>query len=83
MEGSAALMESGPIRISSRDHPFLRLQTWEAQVTLVRLVVNWLLVITLPVWGGTVLAVVAVKDAITKDFLIRQALFTGKRWFWE
>lgn len=48
----------------------------------IRLLINWMAILTLPVWGGTVMALVVVWDAL-KGCRESRAVTMGDRFLWE
>lgn len=49
---------------------------------VLRFLVNWALFLTLPIYGGTVVLILALQETLIKKYAPFIEIFQGKRWFW-
>lgn len=52
-------------------------------MTLYRLLINYLLLLTSPLWILPVAMYQILCDVYNKNTLVRQTFVTGKRWIWD
>jgi hypothetical protein len=48
----------------------------------IKFIANWLMLVTLPVWGGFAVLFNVLKDASQGNRTAKD-MVTGKKWFWE